>query len=106
MTLFLLICAAFSAMLGFANLALSQDRHWEGTGMPGSPPVVRLRRIGAALIAGSAFLILVRDGVSFAILFWPLLVGCMALLSLVVLTWHPRLFQLIAEAVIAIKNGR
>ena len=94
----LLLCACLAALSGLVALALSQERHWKSTGMTGTPPAVQLRHTGKVFLAASAVFTFVRDGVSFGMLIWPLLVGGMALLYPPILTWHPRLFRPVAKA--------
>lgn len=85
----LLIGAILAATLGSAMLALSQQRHWKAvTGL--TTPAGKLpRRLGWLLLAASLVLVILRDGASFGVLFWPMLVGLGALLTAAALTWAP-----------------
>ncbi|WP_082992774.1 DUF3325 family protein [Erythrobacter sp. QSSC1-22B] len=92
----LLAGAVLMAFLGCACLALSQERHW--TVSTGKPPISELaqRNAGLLLLAGSLGLSVARDGFTFAILFWPLIVGVGAIATSATLTWRPWLLRPLA----------
>lgn len=69
----MLVGVAAAAYLGFALLALSQDRHWHHLGGARHCPRrtrIGLRVAGCALLATSLALALLRDGPSFGSLLW------------------------------------
>jgi hypothetical protein len=98
MTAALFLAAAFTAWLGCACLALSQERHWKAvTG--GAPPRTKSLRItGWLLVAASLALCIARDGGSFAALMWPLLLAGGALATAALLTWRPAWLRPLAWA--------
>lgn len=103
MNLLLLIIACVAAFLGWACLALSQERHWQAVTSISSPPNVSLRRVGSFLIMLSGLLVLARDGLSFGVLFWPLLLGATALFLPAILAWRPSLLRPLASAFSAVR---
>lgn len=85
----LLVGAVLAAFLGSALLALSQKRHWlavTGALLRTNWP---MRSLGWVMISTSLVLAVLRDGPSFAILFWPMLVGLGAMVTSAILTWMP-----------------
>lgn len=92
MSAVLLALVFASTYLGFALLALSQDRHWHHLGgarrCPARAAMV-LRVSGYGLLLASLILALVRDGTSFGALVWvtTLSVGACAVVG--TLTWRP-----------------
>lgn len=89
--------------LGFALLALSQDRHWRRVGrMPQCPfrALVLMRLAGCGLLAFSLALAIVLDGPGFGSLLGTAILTNGALAVVCTLTWRPhwlrplaRLFQ-------------
>lgn len=93
MSMVLLIAAGLAGLGGCLALALSQHRHWQAAMRSGSLPPRWARRLGWSLIAASLGLLIMRDGASFAMLFWPLLIGAGALLTAGLLSWKPTLLS-------------
>lgn len=88
----LLIALALACYLGFALLALSQDRHWERAGGGRDCPawLVRPMRIaGYVLLLASLALALWRDGPGFGSLVWATLLSVGATAVTATLTWRP-----------------
>ena len=72
----LLLALFLSCYLGFALLALSQDRHWNHVGGGRHCPrrtAVLLRVAGYALLFCALVIALERDGASFGSLLWACL---------------------------------
>jgi len=88
-----------TAYLGFALLALSQARHWWRVAATDPPRTgVRLRRgAGAALLAASLALALLRDGPSFGALLWVTAISLAALAVALTVAWRPRWLRPLAR---------
>jgi hypothetical protein len=86
--------------LGFALLALSQDRHWHHLGgarhCPGHAARA-LRVAGYALLLASLGLSLVRDGPGFGALLWATILSVCALGVVATLTWQTRWLRPLAR---------
>ena len=93
----LLIAAWLVGLGGCLALALSQHRHWQAATRRGSLPPRWARRSGWGLIATSLGLLIMRDGVSFAMLFWPLLIGAGAFVTAGLLSLKPTLLSPLAK---------
>lgn len=96
----LLAAVLGSTYLGFALLALSQDRHWHHLGGARHCPArtARMLRIaGYALLLASLCLSLVRDGPGFGILLWATILTVCAFLVVCTLTWRPHWLRLLAQ---------
>lgn len=79
--------------LGFALLALSQDRHWHGVGGERHCPLptMRLLRVaGYGLLLGALVLALMGDGASFGALLWATTISAGAFAVVCTLTWRSR----------------
>lgn len=79
-------------LLGFALLALSQDRNWRLVAVA-APPLSRSRKIalriaGYALLALGLSLALWRDGPGFGSLMWGTLISLAACAITMVLSWR------------------
>ena len=88
----LLLLAVFvAAYLGFAALAMSQDRHWHHLGggrhCPRRTSIV-LRVVGWTLLLAALVLALVRDGASFGSLLWGTVITVCALAVVATLSWR------------------
>ena len=87
----LLLAVFVAAYLGFAALAMSQDRHWHHVGggrhCPRRTSLV-LRCAGWALLLAALVLALVRDGASFGSLLWATVITVGALLVVATLSWR------------------
>ena len=88
----LLLLAVFvAAYLGFAALAMSQDRHWHHLGggrhCPRRTSIV-LRVVGWTLLLAALVLALVRDGASFGSLLWVTVITVCALAVVATLSWR------------------
>jgi hypothetical protein len=97
----LLALAAAACYVGFACLALSQDRHWQSV-MAGLKPkrwlVIRLRTAGGFALAASLALTLLRDGPSFGSLLWVLLLAVDATVVAFTLTWRAGWLRPVGQA--------
>jgi hypothetical protein len=101
----LLIAVMAACYLGFALLALSQDRHWHNVGGQRDCPfraMVPLRLGGYALLLAALTLALVLDGPAFGSLLWATMLTAGALAVVCTLTWRAcwlrplvRLFRLV-----------
>ncbi len=97
MMLALMILALVSSFGGCALLALSQARHWQiVTRSPGMPPHT-LRVAGRSLLLASLVICILRDGLSFAALLWPMLAMAGALGVTALLTWRPNTLRRLAQ---------
>jgi hypothetical protein len=88
----LLAAVLVSTYLGFALLALSQDRHWHHLGGGRHCPVRTawlLRVSGYILLLASLVLALWRDGPSFGALVWVTALSICAFAVVATLTWRP-----------------
>jgi hypothetical protein len=97
----LIVAILAAAYLGFALLALSQDRHWlHLSGARHCPPrIARILRVaGCALLVAGLGLALFRDGAGFGSLVWAttLTVGAFAVVC--TLTWRPHWLRPLALA--------
>jgi len=99
----LLLAVLAACYLGFAMLALSQDRHWYHLDWRRHCPlraILPLRMAGYGLLFAALVLALVRDGPGFGALLWATMISIGALAVVCTLTWWPswlrplvRLFQ-------------
>ncbi|MCU0949185.1 MAG: DUF3325 domain-containing protein [Porphyrobacter sp.] len=101
MSTLLFIAALLSALGGCIALALSQQRHWEAVMGCTAVPRRWLRAAGWSLIAASLAAVVARDGVSFGILVWPMVIGVAALATAATLSWRPRLLRPLASCIAA-----
>lgn len=87
-----LLLAVFAACyLGFAALALSQDRHWHHVGGGRHCPhrtSMLLRRAGWGLLPAALVLAVVRDEASFGSLLWATTLGIAAFCVVATLSWR------------------
>lgn len=87
----LLLAVFVAAYLGFAALAMSQDRHWHHLGggrhCPRRTSIV-LRFVGWLLLLAALVLSLVRDGASFGSLLWATVITVCALAVVATLSWR------------------
>lgn len=87
----LLIAVVATCYLGFALLALSQDRHWHHLGGARHCParlVGPLRTGGYSLLLVGLVASLARDGANFGPLLWATLLGIAAFAVVCTLTWR------------------
>ncbi|HSW04719.1 DUF3325 domain-containing protein [Aquabacterium sp.] len=96
----LTLIAALGSYLGFALLALSQERHWSTVSK--TSVAQRVRRIGPAgtgLLAQPAALTLtiVAHGAGFGVLLWAVMISAAALAVAFTLSWRPQWLQPIAR---------
>lgn len=87
----LLLAVFLASYIGFAFLALSQDRHWHHVGGTRHCPrlVARLLRVaGYGLLAAAFAFALVRDGAAFGSLLWATMISIGALLVVATLSWR------------------
>lgn len=88
---FLLLAALVTSVTGMGWLALSLDVHWRqvyGNASGSSPPVKRLRTLGALALAFSLALCLSVDHASMAALVWVMTLTAAALGIAFTLTWR------------------
>ena len=87
----LLLGLSLASYVGFALLALSQDRHWERAGGARHCParlVLPLRTVGYGLLLVSLILALLRDGPGFGSLVWATMLSVGAVAVVCTLTWR------------------
>lgn len=87
----MLLALMLASYLGFALLALSQDRHWQRAGGPLPCParlVVPMRALGYGLLLAALALALVRDGAGFGSLVWATMLSVGALAVVGTLAWR------------------
>jgi hypothetical protein len=96
----LLVALMGVGYVGFALLALSQDRHRHHLGgerrCP-APLAGPLRLIGAILLAAALALALARDGAAFGSLLWCTALSVCAFAVVCTLTWRPRWLRPLAR---------
>lgn len=92
MSTLLVVLAALSSILGFAALSLSQARNWRSvTHRPGVASIKRrLRLFGLLMFLVALVICIFRDGVSFALLTWPLWLTCGAMSVAMILAFRPK----------------
>ena len=98
----LLIALALVSYLGFALLALSQDRHWSRAGGEQTCPrrlVTPLRAAGYGLRLAALGLALLRDGPSFGTLLWATMLTVAALAVVATLAWRAAWLRPIVRAI-------
>ena len=98
----LIMTSALASFLGFAMLALSQDRHW--THVTGLDPTRRaltiaLRLAGVGTQALVCVPLVVSQGPGFGSLLWVLGLTLMAVTVAAVLTWRPQALSPLASAI-------
>lgn len=97
----LLLLGVFAgAYLGFAALAISQDRHWHHLGGARHCPrraCVVLRCAGWALLIVALVLALMRDGAGFGSLLWATVITVGALSVVATLSWRAHWLRLAAR---------
>jgi Protein of unknown function (DUF3325) len=87
----LLLAVFVAAYLGFAAMAMSQDRHWHhlGGGRHCPPRTSTLLRCaGWALLLAALVLALVRDGAAFGSILWATVITIGALSVVATLSWR------------------
>lgn len=87
----LLVLILATSYLGFALLALSQDKNWELVTRQRHVPAGRalpLRLAGYGLLALALALALARDGASFGSILWVVGLSVGALATVATLTWR------------------
>lgn len=88
-----MLAAVLAALLGFALLALSQDRHYERVFESDRPDdrVPYLQRvIGFTSICSALPLCIATEGAGFGSLLWVVLMGAAAMAVAQALSWRPR----------------
>lgn len=99
----MLLLAIFAATyLGFAALAMSQDRHWHRLGGGRHCPprtAVVLRLAGYALLFVALVLSLERDGASLGSLLWLTIITVGALCVVATLSWRAHWLRPVARLV-------
>jgi hypothetical protein len=89
-----MLACALLALLGFALLALSQERHYETVyGHGASQPTRRRTRIqraaGFTMIGLSLLLCVASEGAGFGSLLWVVLISAASMAVAFTLTWRP-----------------
>lgn len=93
-----------------ALLALSQDRNWRTVGLAQARAPYG-RGLGWAFLTASLVPVLLRDGLSFAALLWPMLIAASAIGVAMILAYRPALLRPLAriacvnEGTAAPRNG-
>lgn len=94
--------AALGLLLGFALIALGQERHWErflGSNWPPALTSRALRAIGLIVIALALPWCIGAQGASFGSLLWVTLVCAAAMSVALLLTWFPQWLRPLASLV-------
>jgi hypothetical protein len=104
MATLLLLFASLAGYSGFACLALAMPEHWANAG--GDPDGQatrrhRLRLSGAMMLCMACAVCIWRDGASFGILLWTLLMSASAIAVTFTLTWYPQLLLRCSRASVA-----
>jgi hypothetical protein len=97
-----LVAALIVVYLGFALLAVSQDRHWHHLGGARHCPTrasMLLRIGGCALLIAALILLLVSDGAGFGSLLWATMLSIGAVAVVGTLTWRPGWLRPLARLV-------
>jgi hypothetical protein len=97
----LIVAVLAISYLGFALLALSQDRHWlHLCGARHCPPGIarRLRVAGYTSLAAGLWLALLRDGPGFGSLVWVTTLTVASFAVVCTLTWRPHWLRPLALA--------
>ena len=91
MSVMLLILAFMCSLVGCAYLAISQDRNFRLVQDDANrrAPSRKLRPLGFVLLFLALCGCLLRDGVSFAALLWPLMLGISAVVVAQILSFRP-----------------
>ena len=94
----MLLAGLAGSCLGFALLALSQNRHWHRiTGQPRPSTAVKvLRSVGYGLFGIALAIAIARDGASFGTILWAMTLSTSAGVVALVLTWRPTWLRYIA----------
>lgn len=96
------------AVLGFALLALSQERHWSHVAQSNRPPALVLiaqRAIGLIAIFGALPLCTAVEGASFGSLLWAVLLSAAAAAVALALTWAPGLLASVERFCLRTSNS-
>lgn len=90
-----LFFASLSALIGCALLAVSQERNSRKVqGEPMQKKSAKIARsAGCAVLCAAFVFCLISEGVSFAVLLWPLLLTVGAFLTTMVLAYRPSLLK-------------
>jgi hypothetical protein len=86
--------------IGFASLALSQDRNWRRVvvaPLPAQAGRTALRTVGSTLLGLGLPLALWRDGPAFGSLMWVMLLSMAAATVTLILSWRPRWLEPLAR---------
>jgi hypothetical protein len=97
MTIVLAIAALLAVTGGCLLLALSQPRHWQAVTHTASRAPRSVRPAGWCLIGVSLILVIMRDGLGFGALSWPLLTSVGALITAAILSVKPAMLAPIAK---------
>jgi hypothetical protein len=91
------LVSALCCYLGFALIALSQERHWSHvTGRDEAPARPRLNvALGAVLLFIALLLAIGSQGASFGSLLWVMLVSAGAVAVSFTLSWRPAVLRVI-----------
>ncbi|MEM9618390.1 MAG: DUF3325 family protein [Pseudomonadota bacterium] len=87
-----LVLAVLSAFLGCGCLALSQEKHWRriiSAAQSGAKAKICLKCAGWALVSFSLVFCVLRDGASFAVLLWPMLMAAAGMSAAMALALMP-----------------
>ena len=95
----LLLAVIALSYAAFVCLALSQAKPWRAVaiGNQRSPRKRALRAVGFALLAATFLLTLVREGIAFGVLLWPLILAVAATAVAFTLTWRPHWLRGVAR---------
>ncbi|MGH8846700.1 MAG: DUF3325 domain-containing protein [Polaromonas sp.] len=98
----LMLAACILTPLGFALLALSQERHWGrawGSNKPYATAVLAQRATGFVAIGLSLLCCVIAQGASFGSLLWVMHLSAAAMAVAFMLTWRPHWLRPLARAV-------
>ena len=93
--------ALITSLIGMGWLSLAMDTHWQQVRSDpiSHPTTVRLRILGALLLAISLGLCLVADHASMAMLVWVMALAASALSIAFTLTWRPKWLRVLTRGI-------
>ncbi|MEM1147644.1 MAG: DUF3325 family protein [Pseudomonadota bacterium] len=94
----LFLLTALACWFGLLLIALSQRRNWRTLGLDGAGMRIA-RPLGWALLVAAFGLSWLRDGMSFAMLIWPMLIALSAISIALLLAHRPSILRVFAKMI-------